>query len=649
MFKNLTKFLCDTVLKTNKLNLTAKQIHNIKKFNTFNVYNLNNTTIKNHRFLHIISTKYAKNFVETENIYARKVLDSFPITSDLVEETLQRSETFIRNEDDFNKLLDQNWRVAPPSHIIRAFLNIIDYCRENNINISDTRFDKLVDGLMDNVERLTTSELYTMLRCLNELPQTECYTSHNYHDVWSALDDMCTWKLRHWDIETLFKFANIFQQLHLGRIGDYIFRFIDRISRKPGKLTQNQLVHLFFYMNVCRKRSIEFEFEAAIASKLDSLTVDEIAIIAMGFFKSQTKIKLATILNRMLELVIENSGSIHEISLAAILKIVRLSQHAQTKDNIIRMFDKITGEIPRLSHLCATHVALTGTSLQIFHAPILKAVGQKTIDNISDTKMVRLKDIERVLLAMTMFDFDPETKPDFYKTIYEELHRDERIPERILYPKSLPSALMYLSIRNIYSVELMNQLLKPEFTFETYGKHNKMHPRELFSLNYSTEIDLPHYTGSKWTTDMKIKSCRWLIETLPENVKSKTSATDKMIIDVISTLIRVVGSKELLYIGHVLPNYAKSDIILCLNKETNKFIEPSLLNSYQLHQIKYPEDCDKYKWYCFMVISLNLTARNTYQPVGIANMKRRHLKAIGYEPILVKMIELNRIIIIKTN
>ncbi|KAK9745225.1 hypothetical protein QE152_g7013 [Popillia japonica] len=100
---------------------------------------------------------------------------------------------------------------------------------------------------MDNVERLTTSELYLMLKCLKELPPTESYSSHNYHDVWSALDDMCIWKLRHWDYETLVKFADIFNQLHLGRIGDYIFRFIDRASRKPEKLTQNQLIHLFFY------------------------------------------------------------------------------------------------------------------------------------------------------------------------------------------------------------------------------------------------------------------------------------------------------------------------------------------------------------------------------------------------------------------
>lgn len=208
MFKNLTKILFDTI----KLNLNTKEIYSIKKISNFNVYNLN----RYHRFLHTNSANFAKNFVETENTYARKVLESFPITSDLIDEPLHRSDTIVRSEDDFNKFLDQDWRVAPPSHIIRGFVTILDYCREHNISISDTRFDKLVDGLMDNVERLTTSELYLMLKCLKELPPTESYSSHNYHDVWSALDDMCIWKLRHWDYETLVKFADIFNQLHLG-------------------------------------------------------------------------------------------------------------------------------------------------------------------------------------------------------------------------------------------------------------------------------------------------------------------------------------------------------------------------------------------------------------------------------------------------
>ncbi|KRT82842.1 hypothetical protein AMK59_4045 [Oryctes borbonicus] len=359
------------------------------------------------------------------------------------------------------------------------------------------------------------------------------------------------------------------------------------------------------------------------------------AIIAMAFFKSQTKIKLASILNRMLELVIENSEAIHEISLAAILKIVRFSQHNQTADNILKMLDKVTVELPRLSHLCATHVVLVGTNLQIFHEPTLKAVAQKTVEEISNPESVRLKDIERVLLAMTMFDYDPQTNPDFYEAVYRELHAERRIPEKTLYPKCVPMALGFLSIRNIYSEELMNDLLKPEFTLEVYGKNSKLYPRDLYLLNYGAEIDLPNYNGNKWPAEMKQKAGKWLIEYLPELPRKGLSVSDKMVFDVIDTVTHITGDQKHLYTGNILPHYAKSDIVLCLDKTTNTFVEPPHLKNYELHEIKYPKDFDKYKWYCFVIVGYNLISRNTMNPLGILNMKRRHLETIGYQPILV--------------
>ncbi|GJQ85365.1 hypothetical protein Trydic_g10139 [Trypoxylus dichotomus] len=615
MLKNLTRRVINSLLTLNNPNQITVKFHHVELSNTYK----------------------QRNFYETENVHALRILESFPLTTTLNDDHLQHATQIISSDTEFNKLLDQHWRIASPSRIVKTFLSVVDYCQKQNINISDNRFDRLVDGLLDNVENLTMDELYAMLKCLKGLPMTENYSSHNYHDVWSALDDICTWRLNDWDRDTLFKFANMFYLLHLGRIGDYIFRFIDRLARKPERLSREQLVHAFFYMNICRKRPIEFEFESAIENKLKDLTVDEMAIIAMGFFKTQTKIKLASILNRMLELVIENSETIHEISLAAILKIIRFSQNNQTIDNILKMLDKISVEVPRLSYLCATHAILTGTSLQIFHEPILKAVTQKTVEQICNPENVRLKDIERVLLAVTMFDYDPQTKPDFYDAVYKELHAEQRDPEKILHPKCLPMALGFLSIRNMYSPKLMNDLLKPEFTFKVYGKNSKLYPRDLFLLNYGAEIDLPNYNGSKWSEEMKAKACKWLIEYLPEETHGTKglSASNKMIFDVIEIITRIVGDQKYLYIGHILPHYTKSDIVLCLDKTTNAFVEPLALKNYKLHEIKYPTDLEKYKWYCFVVVGNNLTARNTTNPLGILNMKQRHLRTIGYDPILV--------------
>lgn len=82
---------------------------------------------------------------------------------------------------------------------------------------------------------------------------------------------------------------------------------------------------------------------------------------------------------------------------------------------------------------------------------------------------LRLKDIERSLNVLAMFTFDPKTVPDIFDVAFQEIHKGERIPEIVEYPKCLPAALHYLSIRNKYSYELMNRILDMDFITSTYG------------------------------------------------------------------------------------------------------------------------------------------------------------------------------------
>lgn len=96
---------------------------------------------------------------------------------------------------------------------------------------------------------------------------------------------------------------------------------IDRLAKRAHKLTKEQLVNIFFYFNASRKRSVDFEYEDALTNYINELTADQMAVIAMGYFKTKTKIKGMPIMQAMTKMVTENSKSIHEISLAAILKV----------------------------------------------------------------------------------------------------------------------------------------------------------------------------------------------------------------------------------------------------------------------------------------------------------------------------------------
>lgn len=135
------------------------------------------------------------------------------------------------------------------------------------------------------------------------------------------------------------------------------------------------------------------------------------------------------------------------------------------------MLKNISKEIPRLSHLCCLHIALLGTGfLQYYHPETLKKVCDKLVPHISNPEKVRLKDIERILLALTMFDFDPKTNPDIFKECYVEIHKQSRIVEEVKFSRALVSTLYYLSIKNLYSYDLMNRVLDQDYIENIYGK-----------------------------------------------------------------------------------------------------------------------------------------------------------------------------------
>lgn len=135
------------------------------------------------------------------------------------------------------------------------------------------------------------------------------------------------------------------------------------------------------------------------------------------------------------------------------------------------MLDKLSVEIPRLSELCCLHIGLIGTgALQSCHTESLKKVCNKIIDNISDPEKIRLKEIERILLALTMFDFDPMTTPDIFRKCFVEIHKESRLAEEVKYVRSLVCALYFLSIKNMYSFELMDKVLDKNYIEENYGK-----------------------------------------------------------------------------------------------------------------------------------------------------------------------------------
>lgn len=266
-----------------------------------------------------IQTEYK--FYQTENNFAFQIVKNPAIGS----RTTLSSDQPINTDSDFTRFLNKDWRKSSATEITQAFISVKPFCISHNITVNDARFDCLVDGLMDNCENLTDSELLQLLETLLEYPKCHPPTTGNYHDVWSCLDDICCWKMKNWDIETVFLIGDLWFKLGLSKICDFIFTVLDKFDHKADSLTKDQLVHLFFYFNVCRKRSVDFGYEYALQHKINEMNVDEMAVVALGYFKTQSKIKLESILDAMAREVASSAMGIHEITLSAIMKVFTIT------------------------------------------------------------------------------------------------------------------------------------------------------------------------------------------------------------------------------------------------------------------------------------------------------------------------------------
>ncbi|XP_056633545.1 FAST kinase domain-containing protein 5, mitochondrial [Diorhabda sublineata] len=581
------------------------------------------------------STLYETNrevFVDHENSFAYKILPRD--SSDSLVNKLSSKD--VTSTEEFNEILDRNWRDSTISDIVNTFIRVKNFCKSNNITVSDTRFDNLVDGLMDNCEHITDDELISLLHCLTEFPFVESYSAHNFHDIWSCLDDLCCWKLVDWDIEKSFTVANIWYQLHLGKLCDYINILIDRCVKKATVLTKDQLVNIYFYLNICRKRPVDFEYEFALEQLINDMNIDEMAVISMGYFKTKTKIKLLPIQEAIINKVMQHAKDIQDISLTAILKILRYSKPFKLVDKVEKMTEKLYPEIDRLSDLACTHLALLSTGVQTYNKMVFQKISEKFINHITDPQKIRFKDIERILNVLTMFNFVPKTDTDIFKACYDEIHKNERIAETVKYPRCLACSLNYLSLRNMYSYELTDKIMDLEYIISVYGKGAKAIPREIFSLDRCIDIDCPDYTGNRLSPDLKYKAAKWLTEFTPSYDQwKKLSAIDKLILDTIDTVRSIVGDDRFMFIHHILPHFSRADIVVCKNKKTGEFVEPVGFHNYILGDVMYPFNDGSLEWFAVVVLGWNNTIKDTNLCLGHSLMKERQLRKIGYNPVLV--------------
>lgn len=260
-------------------------------------------------------------FKYIENNHAYKILQGIPEYKYTLYNKSTNVESIQLSKTEFEEILIKNWRSKSATDILEGFKRVSNYARENNVPLSNNCFDKIVDGLMDHCKNLTDDELAELLNIMRKFPVSETLTSHNFQDMWSALDDVCCLRYDKWSIDKLLQFADLWYLLGLLKHIDYTKNCIKRITKKLKVITKPQFVHTLFLINIIRKPIDMFEYECKLEKFVQDLTLEELGIVAMGFFKTRTCIKGTFIIRQIIEKLMEETTTVNEITLSAILKV----------------------------------------------------------------------------------------------------------------------------------------------------------------------------------------------------------------------------------------------------------------------------------------------------------------------------------------
>ncbi|CAK1578318.1 unnamed protein product [Parnassius mnemosyne] len=583
---------------------------------------IRNSQYKNiFRNLHESPKLYVKMFMEHENKYAYNIMQNQGYAVNI---NFEDSKMLITKHS-IQDLLSQDWSKNISKNIFETFPILGALCAEQNLCITDKMFDDFIDNLTDNLKVASDDELKSIFYSLLKWPETESIRSRNYIEVWAALDDECLRRINRWSYDEMLTYVTLFYMLNVTRVSDFSYKCLLKLSGKAKKLTPAQLVKTMFFIGVQRKSPKDIHnLEVCITDHFDKFTVDELAIISMGFFKSKTPIRNMELVTNLANKIIDNSTSIHEISLAALLKIIRYSMKITTDDTIYKLLDKLQYEVPRLSVMCNVHIALVGTSTLTLHEGCLNAIADMVSTSMSQT---RLKDLERLALTFGTFNFKPQSE-DFISIMLHELRKPERESEINLHGRSFACCIAYLGLLALYPKDLMYKALHPAFLEKTYGKHCIAYGREILTLNNTAKIFCKDSKISQLTDKELIIMAKKYTDYVPdENYVKQYNVTERMFLDVLN-ILREARGNDFVKGGHILTHHQRGDIILCNDQKGSAMPVGDKFDNKYFGLTRYPPD--DHIWIVLVIGGRNSFIRNTKTPSGQFKSKIRELNTLGF-------------------
>ncbi|KAG5317022.1 FAKD5 protein, partial [Acromyrmex heyeri] len=576
-----------------------------------------------------------------ENVYAHNLF----LNSWKYEKIVMRPSTtyaHVTNKEAL-EILEQDWSLMTNAETVSAVKKLsYNFFHNNEEKIESLQYMKAFSKL--KMKKLTNDELMTIMRHLvifnDHMRQCKFYSN-----LCTLIDKECMKRFLKLPIEQALYLCDIIYQMtcKFNRyFSQYMWYSIRNIGNKPHKLSPQQLVQILFFLNICRKPPISmYELEYHLEQCKDELSINELGIAALGFFKTSTKIKNADFLNYIIQRSAAEINEVHSVSIASIIKLVRYSTNLTELKSLLDLLNVLTPYEPRYTLSSLTHIAQACGRTAVYNKELMNRIITRLNKEL---KTARLKDFERFLYTFVILDISSNNS--VYQNVIEELRttwNTTRASEIQKFPHVASRILGYLATKSIFPMDLIRYVMAPEFVTKTCHGNYHFLSREYLVLDYSLQIEVPEYDGpflkpivrnflEKKYYDLCLKT------------NSSSTRGSMLFSNVLATCQELFNNTTDISIIRPLPHFATQDIVLCLNEQNQLMPSEKYLSQFEEIDIKRvnKENSNNVRWIALVMGHPGLLIRNRRnRPTGALATKMKQLSIIGYKPVMVSLYEIN--------
>ncbi|KAL2763936.1 FAST kinase domain-containing protein 5, mitochondrial [Daubentonia madagascariensis] len=414
---------------------------------------------------------------------------------------------------------------------------------QHPVLLSSTRFTLLCQLSVKNIQLFDTPDLINILKAFVNLgiPHSHSmlamYETKFCHQVWEM------------SLDQLLLVADLWR--YLGRrVPRFLKIFFSYLNLHWKDLSLSQLIHLIYIIGENRQvpQDLMQKLESLILKYIDSINLEEVGTICLGFFKSSSSLS-EFVMRKIGDLACADMEHLSSHALVNILKMFRFTHVDHI--NFMKQFGEVAPQrIPSLGVQGVMHLTLACSALRILDEGVMNAVAASLPPRVAHC---RSKDVAKILWSFGTLNYKPPNAEEFYSSLINEVHR--KMPEFSRYPEHLLTCLLGLAFSEYFPIEFIDFALSAGFVRLAQERSKFELTKELYTLDGTVGIECPDYRGNRLCSHLQQEGSEMLWDLARKDMNSKPE-----FLEILFLLETMLGGPQ--YIKHhmILPHTRSSDI-----------------------------------------------------------------------------------------